>query len=444
MLRTAQGLSLSAELGGSRVAVLRDVSFSLAPGKVLGLVGESGAGKTMIGRIVARQVPAGFRVSGGSLAFRGTDMLSLSPEAHRALLGDRIAFVPQEPLSALNPVLTIGQQLDEHLARLGVARAKRRERALALLGEVRLRQPGRIAAQIPVPALRRHVPARAARARLRQRSGAHHRRRADDGARRHDAGAYRAAAAAAPGGARHGGACSSPTISRLAAHLCDEILVLYAGDVVEQGPAKAIFGAPRHPYTRALQRAIPPLTGPRRRLAALPDHMPGLAAFADLPGCRFAPRCATADPACRDALPPLQEIAPGHRIRCTTACAAGDAVTGEPAPLGETPAAAPGTAPILQLDGVSKIYRAPSGFLGRRPTMALEAASLAVAPGEFVGIVGESGSGKSHAGAARHGPGGAEQRPHRHRGTGDRRRARPDGRRGFKRCRWSSRTRNRR
>jgi peptide/nickel transport system ATP-binding protein len=395
MLLTAQGLSLSAELGGSRIAVLRDVSFSLAPGKVLGLVGESGAGKTMIGRIVARQVPAGFQVSGGSLSFHGTDMLSLAPETHRALLGDRIAFVPQEPLSALNPVLTIGQQLDEHLARLGVARAKRRERALALLGEVRLRQPAELLRKYPFQLsggmCQRVLLALAFASDPELIIADEPTTALDVTTQAHIVLLLRRLQAA------RGTAVVFITHDlALAAHLCDEILVLYAGDVVEQGPAKAMFGAPRHPYTRALQRAIPPLTGPRRRLASLQDHMPGLAAFADLPGCRFAPRCVTADPACRDALPPLQEIAPGHRIRCTAACAAGDAVTGEPAPLGETLVTTPGTAPILQLDGVSKIYRAPSGFLGlRRPTVALEAASLAVAPGEFVGIVGESGSGKS-------------------------------------------------
>jgi peptide/nickel transport system ATP-binding protein len=182
----------------------------------------------------------------------------------------------------------------------------------------------------------------------------------------------------------------------LAAHLCDEILVLYAGDVVEQGPAKAVFAAPRHPYTRALQHAIPPLAGPRQRLASLPDHMPGLAAFADLPGCRFARRCPHADPACRDALPPLQEISAGHRVRCTTACADGGAVSGETLPLGDAPAALPGATAVLQLDRLSKTYRTRTGFLGRaRPAVALEAASLSVGPGEFVGIVGESGSGKS-------------------------------------------------
>ena len=125
-LLEAKGLTVSVDLGSGAAPVLRDVSFAVGPGKVLGLVGESGAGKTMIGRIVGQLLPPGFRVSSGSLNFRGTDLLHLPPERHRALLGDRIAFVPQEPLSSLNPVLTIGQQFDEHLKRLGVARRERR------------------------------------------------------------------------------------------------------------------------------------------------------------------------------------------------------------------------------------------------------------------------------------------------------------------------------
>src|SRR6266852_614527 len=142
-LLEAAGLPLAAELGGGTVPVLRDVGFVLRPGRVLGLVGESGAGKTMIGRIIGQLLPTAFRVTAGSLKFRGEDLLRLPPDRHRALLGDRIAFVPQEPLSSLNPVLTIGQQFDEHLKRLGVGRRTRRGRATSLLAEVRLPDPAR-------------------------------------------------------------------------------------------------------------------------------------------------------------------------------------------------------------------------------------------------------------------------------------------------------------
>ena len=101
-LLVANGLTVSTTLDGERVPVLRDLSFTLAPGKVLGLVGESGAGKSMVGRAVAQLLPPGFAVSGGSLAFAGADLVTMEAAARRALLGREIAFIPQEPLSALN------------------------------------------------------------------------------------------------------------------------------------------------------------------------------------------------------------------------------------------------------------------------------------------------------------------------------------------------------
>jgi peptide/nickel transport system ATP-binding protein len=392
-LLEAKGLTITVDLGGDSVPVLRDVGFALAPGKVLGLVGESGAGKTMISRVVGRLLPPGFRVSAGSLAFRGSDLLVLPPERHRALLGDRIAFVPQEPLSSLNPVLTIGQQFDEHLRRLGVARRERRQRAAALLAEVRLSDPAELLGRYPFqlsggmcqrvllalafasdpelivadePTTALDVTTQAHIVTLLRRLQASHRT----------------------------GVLFITHDLRLAAHLCDEILVLYAGDVVERGPAKQVFSAPLHPYTRALQFANPPLTGPRYRLPALPEHMPGLAAFAGMPGCRFAPRCAVADPVCRDSLSPLREAAPGHFVRCSPRCCdhAGQTLT---QPVITAPAAA-SSEPILRLDGVSKTYGGRRDILRRgRGIAAVRAANLTVASGEFVGVVGESGSGKS-------------------------------------------------
>src|SRR5215470_2720874 len=119
----ASDLMVSAKLGSDLVPVLRDFSLNLEPGRVVGLVGESGAGKS----------------TGGRLLFGGRDLVGMPFDARRALLGREIAFIPQEPLSALNPVLTIGQQLDEHLRRLGLASPReRRTRALDLLETVHL------------------------------------------------------------------------------------------------------------------------------------------------------------------------------------------------------------------------------------------------------------------------------------------------------------------
>jgi dipeptide transport system ATP-binding protein len=394
MLLEAKGLTLAIKIGSAEVPVLRDVSFALAPGKILGLVGESGAGKTMIARIVGQSLPRGFRVTAGSLGFRGTDLLDISPLRHRALLGNRIAFIPQEPLSSLNPVLTVGQQFTEHLKRLGIHRRDRRDRAAALLAEVRLPDPATLLELYPFQlsgGMCQRVLLALAFASDPELIVADEPTTAlDVSTQAHIVTLLRRLQAS-----RRTGIVFITHDLRLAAHLCDEIIVLYAGDVVEHGSAKQVFGAPRHPYTGALRRANPPLDGPRHALPSLPEHMPGLAAYAAIPGCRFAPRCPIADPACRAAPPQLREIAAGHFVRCSPGCVGGNAAEMVLSPIVPRPAnsAAP---PILRLAGVSKIYRGPRLLLRRRRAVAaVRAASLAVAPGEFVGIVGESGSGKS-------------------------------------------------
>ncbi|HEX3500624.1 MAG TPA: ABC transporter ATP-binding protein [Stellaceae bacterium] len=393
-LLAAEGLTLSVVIGGSTIPVLRDISFALQPGKMLGLVGESGAGKSMIGRIIGQNLPHGFRITAGSLSFDGTDLLALPRDRHRALLGDRIAFVPQEPLSALNPVLTIGQQFAEHLRRLGIARRERYNRAAALLAEVKLPDAASLLHRYPFQLsggmCQRVLLALAFASDPALIVADEPTTALDVSTQAHIVTLLRRLQAS------RGTAIVFITHDlRLAAHLCDEIIVLYAGDVVERGPAKEIFAAPRHPYTSALQRANPPLSGPRHGLPSLPENMPGIGAFAGIPGCRFAPRCPVADPACRDALPELREIAEGHFARCSPRCLDGHAAEVALEPIIADAAIASGQ-PILRIDDVSKIFRAQRSLLkGGRPITAVRAASLSVAPGEFVGIVGESGSGKS-------------------------------------------------
>ena len=138
------GITLQA--GGT--ALLRDISLRVAAGQTLGLVGESGAGKSMVGRIVSGLLPPGFRITRGSLRFGGAELTAEPPAARRARLGRQIAFIPQEPLSALNPLLTVGRQFAEHLARLGVPRGQRASRAATWLDAVHLPRPGGAAAAL--------------------------------------------------------------------------------------------------------------------------------------------------------------------------------------------------------------------------------------------------------------------------------------------------------
>jgi peptide/nickel transport system ATP-binding protein len=372
-------------LHGRRVEVIRQLSFTLAPGQILGIVGESGAGKSMIGRAIAHALPPGFTVTGGTLRLDDEDLVHLTPARRRTLLGRDIAFVPQEPITALNPVMTVGAQLDEHLKRLGIR--ARRQRALELLDAVHLRdglallrrhphqlsggmcqrvliamafagRPRLIVADEPTTALDVTIQARIVQliAELQRNAGT--------------------------------AVLFITHDLRLASRICDDIIVLYAGRALEHGPAAPLLTAPAHPYTRSLKLAAPAMSGPPRTLFALADRMPGLLELAEMRGCRFAPRCPIAEADCRLREPPTTVIAASHTAACLRAeqswriASCDEAYTGHRA-SGEA---------LLRLHEVGKRF---GSFWGTNKTWAVRAASFEVGVGEFVGLVGESGSGKS-------------------------------------------------
>ena len=385
-LLEAQKLTVSASLDGERVPVLHHLSFSLKAGRVLGLVGESGAGKSMVGRTVAQLLPPGFAATGGELKFGGADLVTMPPEARRALLGRDIAFIPQEPLSALNPVLTIGAQFGEHLARIGVR--DRRAAMLAAFEAVHLPRPAELLTRYPHQLsggmCQRVLIAMAFASKPKLVI-------ADEPTTALDVTIQaRVVELLREMQERDGTAVLFITHDlRLAAQVCHDILVLYAGRVAEYGPSRAVFGAPGHPYTRCLQLANPAMRE-RRGLYALPERMPGLRAYGAIAGCAFAPRCPLAIAECRQAPPPLTDVGSSHVAACIRATRTREiAPAAEPAV--ETPAAAP---IILQASALTK--RFVSGSLFRKSEFtAVSDVSFALRENEFVGIVGESGSGKS-------------------------------------------------
>jgi peptide/nickel transport system ATP-binding protein len=390
-LLVAQNLTVSAALDGESVRVINDLSFTLAPGRVLGLVGESGAGKSMVGRTVAQLLPPGFAVTGGSLTFAGADLVTMEAEARRALLGRGIAFIPQEPLSALNPVLTIGSQFDEHLARIGVAARARRARMHDLFDAVHLQNGADLLARYPHQLsggmCQRVLIAFAFASRPKVVV-------ADEPTTALDVTIQaRIVRLIAEMQARENIAVLFITHDlRLAAQVCDDILVLYAGRAAEYGPARNVFATPGHPYTRCLQLANPAMSGARRGLYALPERMPGLRAYKDIQGCAFAPRCPHAIAACTRAQPPFVEVGTDHGASCIRAERTAEIAAPALAPS-EEPAR---SAPILEVSGLTKRFHSSRGLFRRTSAFtAVSDVDFALHENEFVGIVGESGSGKS-------------------------------------------------
>jgi peptide/nickel transport system ATP-binding protein len=388
----AKDLVVGARIDGAMVPAIRALSFDLQPKKILGLVGESGAGKSMIGRAVAQLLPAGFEITSGSLLFEGEDLVRMAPGERRALLGRAIAFIPQAPMTSLNPVRTIGSQFDEHLARLGErSRGTRRDRAVEMLTAAKLPRAGELLTQYP-----------------HQLSGGMCQRVliafafssdprlviADEPTTALDVTMHPPILALIADMQRqHGTAVIFITHDlRLAAQLCDQVTVMYAGRAVESGPARAVLSTPAHPYTRCLQLANPSMRGGRRALYVMPDQMPSLRQLKDLSGCHFAPRCPLAAEECRRGEPPNMAIASDHHVACIRAEATRNIVT----TADHIVAANASERPLLQVEGLQKHYDAGGGlFAGARHVAAVKHASFSIAENEFVALVGESGSGKS-------------------------------------------------
>ncbi|KQZ29696.1 ABC transporter ATP-binding protein [Mesorhizobium sp. Root552] len=257
--------SLSATLANG-VRVLRSVSLTVEPGEVRALVGESGAGKSMIGKAVLGVLPPSIRVVEGRITLEGTDLGNLSPRASRALIGARTALIPQDPLTALNPSRRIGPQMTDRLVRiLGWDSAKADRRIRKLLDDVRIREPDRVLRCYPHElsgGMRQRVliaAAFAAEPRLIV---------ADEPTTALDVTVQKQILRLIAELQReHGTAILFVTHDLgVVAKISQKVTVLYAGKVVEQADTAALFAAPQHAYTRALMAATPRYTDPMASL----------------------------------------------------------------------------------------------------------------------------------------------------------------------------------
>ena len=307
MLLEVENLSVS--FPGSRP--VEQISFSIEAGKTLGVVGESGCGKTLTARSLMRLLPEG-AVATGTLRFGGQDLLALSPKDMRALRGRELAMIFQDPLTALNPVLAVGRQLEEAISvhARGVSRADLRSRAAEMLAKVGLSEPKRYWGQYP------HELSGGMRQRvLIAMALAGHPRLllADEPTTALDV-TIQAQILELMARLQSEMKMAVLWITHdlsVVSHLADDVLVMYAGHIVERGSASELFGSPMHPYTRALLDSVPAIGA--RRWEGIPGRVPREHA----PGCRFRDRCPKATPRCAEAVPPLEEKRPGHFVRCT-------------------------------------------------------------------------------------------------------------------------------
>jgi peptide/nickel transport system ATP-binding protein len=306
---------LGVELASPRgtLTVLRRVGFTLDRGRILGVVGESGSGKTMTALALMGLLPDGACAT-GSVRLDGHELIGLADAELCQLRGDRLAMIFQEPMTALNPLQSIGRQVAEPLRlHRDMASGAAFAEAVRLLGRVRLPDPERIAVAFP-----------------HQLSGGQRQRAmiamalacrpdllvADEPTTALDVTIQAEILDLLVELVDETGMALVLVSHDLAliAETADEVLVMYGGAVVEHAPVSGLLDRRAHPYTQGLFAARPRLGGGASLLRPIPGTVPDLAELP--PGCRFADRCRLAVPACRVAPPPLQAVAPGHEAAC--------------------------------------------------------------------------------------------------------------------------------
>jgi oligopeptide/dipeptide ABC transporter ATP-binding protein len=297
--------------------VLRAVdgaSFEVQPGEALGIVGESGSGKTMALRALVGLLPRAARLTSGTVEIDGVDVTGGREERRRALRGRTVSMIFQEPMTALNPVMRVGEQIAETpLVRLGLSRRAAAARALELMRLVGIPDPVRRAKAYPHElsgGMRQRVMIAIAL------SGNPKLILCDEPTTALDV-TIQDQILKLLGSLQRDLGVSLVFVSHdlaVIAQTCTRVAVMYAGQVVETGTVESVFREPRHPYTLGLLRSVPDFDTVRARLASIPGSPPDLAS--PPAGCRFNPRCPFVQEDCRTTPVPLFELADGRATRC--------------------------------------------------------------------------------------------------------------------------------
>jgi oligopeptide/dipeptide ABC transporter ATP-binding protein len=308
-------LTTAFRTGSGQVTAIENVSFSLEKGEILGIVGESGSGKSVTALAIMGLLPRpAARILGGSIRFEDQELLTLSPRAMQRLRGPGIAMVFQEPMTSLNPVFTIGEQIMETirahetlsqkatfaravemLEKVGIPSASTRmsdyphqlsggQRQRVMLAIALVCRPRLLIADEPTTALDVTIQSQILDLLMDLRD-------------------------------EFGMAIMMITHNMgVIAETADRVLVMYAGRTVEQAPVGSLFDRPLHPYTQGLLSCVPTLDQDQDRLIAIPGSLPEPSRRP--PGCRFSARCVHAIPACSETIPPLDTIEPNHQAAC--------------------------------------------------------------------------------------------------------------------------------
>jgi peptide/nickel transport system ATP-binding protein len=381
-------LDVTYKVRGTDRLTLRDVSFQIGRQESFGVVGESGCGKSTTALAITRYLPRNGRISAGSIAVNGQDLTSMGKEALRQLRTRTVSVVYQEPGRALNPSIRVGRQVAEVFTLAGHRKQEAADRSEQALHRVQISDPGRVMHSYPHQLsggmLQRVVIAMALGSEPSLLI-------LDEPTTALDA-TVEAEILDLVASLRQEFQTSVLFISHnlaVIAKMCDRVGVMYAGELVEQGPAQQIFEDPRHPYTVGLLRCVP-RRGHRKdhgRLDTIPGFLP---APGEIPkGCVFAPRCEFADRRCVEETPPMYEVSPTRISRCHYHERAPDLPRATPEDV--TLRTVDTTAePVIRLRGVSKTFT-PRG----QRIQAVVGVDLDLRVGETLGIVGESGCGKT-------------------------------------------------
>ncbi|AXR79944.1 ABC transporter ATP-binding protein [Natrarchaeobaculum sulfurireducens] len=394
------------------VTAVDEVSFSLKQGEVMGIVGESGAGKSVTAKSIMRLIQEPGEIVSGTVTFDGQDLLSLSDREMRSVRGNKITLIPQDPMTSLNPVLTVGEQIVETIqVHQDVDKAAARDIAIDAMAEVGIPDPASRIDEYP------HEFSGGMRQRVLIAIGLSCEPDliiADEPTTALDV-TTQAKILELLNDLRDERGVSILMITHnlgVVAQTCDHVGVMYAGNLVETGTVAEIFDRPRHPYTRALLDAIPKVEGSRDRLYSLGGSMPDLHSLPD--GCNFADRCPHAVDDCRvGGDPALESVGPGSATTKAACIRADELDLSEPATVDSESVTNDRSSqgePLLEVSDLKKYFPAGDGILGNltlertddgRPTLsrqyvkAVDGVGFTVNRGETVGLVGESGCGKS-------------------------------------------------